>query len=566
MMILRKLGLVAALAIPVAVTGGIGARLLAGQGSPGPDDEARVVQPSPRDAGKTLPRDDPAGRALEATLPGAAKTADPYNFTFALIRLAKARHASGDDRSALEALRLADQIAQTVKDDHLRFLAVVRTAVRRAQFGDREAAHATIEGFARKADTMGPERRSDWMSMVIGFLYDAGFDDEAKARLTDELARVEAIPDRQTKDGGIYRLIHNQVAMGDYEGAFRQVESYTGARSNWRQPLIDIIVRWRATAARHPAPREVVDRALRLTREMADPYPRARSLAEVAPALARAGDVEGGLRLARDIGIGDPAPWGDGARAEVPSTLAEIARIQAGNGDVAGARKTLREAWALGRRGTQRDLVLVSRLRRVGDAAAEIGDVEAARMAVDEVEGDPTEKALAPAGLARAQIKVGDPKAALATLDEAMKHARVIGPRELMKNDNPVANADEATRTIALARAEAGDVAGAIAFISGRGSDAWKSEVLAAIAPIQARRGDLPGALATARSIRVPASAGEAYCEIAAIQTRRDGPDAAMAWAANLEPPAARAYALIGIADGMAARATQKPNGAPRKP
>jgi hypothetical protein len=90
--------------------------------------------------------------------------------------------------------------------------------------------------------------------------------------------------------------------------------------------------------------------------------------------------------------------------------------------------------------------------------------------------------------------------------------------------------------------------------------------VLAAIAPIQARQGDIPAALATARSITEPGHAGDAYCDIAAIQARADRAEAALAWAARLEPPAVRAYALIGIADGVAARTAKNQPGVSRKP
>ncbi len=107
---------------------------------------------------------------------------------------------------------------------------------------------------------------------------------------------------------------------------------------------------------------------------------------------------------------------------------------------------------------------------------------------------------------------------------------------------------------------------GAVATVASRGSAAWKSKVLAAIAPIQARRGDIPGALATVRSIPQAAQAGGAYCEIASIQARKDGAEAALAWAGRLEPPDVRAYALIGIAEGLAARPAERRAGDARKP
>jgi tetratricopeptide (TPR) repeat protein len=297
-----------------------------------------------------------------------------------------------------------------------------------------------------------------------------------------------------------------------------------------------------------------VERALELARQVTYPYPRALAEAQIAPALARAGDIEGALRLARDIGKQDAGVFGDSIRAEIPAALAEIARIQARSGDRDGARKTLREAWALARTVSDRGVVLFERTRRIADAAAEIVDVEAARMAADEIDDDALEKVLALVALARAQLKVGDTKAARATLDDAVARAGAVGPQRNVINDNPAANRERALREIALALAEAGDAKKALGLDAARGSDSWKAEVRAAIAPIQARLGDIPDALATARSVTEPGRAGEAYTEIAAIQARTSGAEPVLAWAKELEPPAARAFALIGLAEGLGTR------------
>jgi hypothetical protein len=72
---------------------------------------------------------DPVDRALREALSPAIATADPYRLTVALIGLAKARSAAGDHNVALGTFRLADQVARTVKSQHLRRLAVMRTAV-----------------------------------------------------------------------------------------------------------------------------------------------------------------------------------------------------------------------------------------------------------------------------------------------------------------------------------------------------------------------------------------------------------------------------------------------------
>lgn len=173
------------------------------------------------------------------------------------------------------------------------------------------------------------------------------------------------------------------------------------------------------------------------------------------------------------------------------------------------------------------------------------------------------EMALARCALARAQAKAGDAAAAQTTLREALAAARNIGPRPNMINDTPAANADRIFREIATAQAEVGDAKGAVATITGRGSDEWRSGALAAIAPIQAQRGDIPGALATAHSIADPTRAGEAYSAIASFQARSGDAPAALKWASRLDAPAARAMALIGISEGLATRRAENHAGKP---
>ncbi len=258
-MSLHKLGLVAALLISAALAGGTAmiADAPSGAGDERPPAAVARTEQSPAPVSSIVvtriaPMDDPVGEALFNNLPLAVASVDPYHFTFALIRLAKARNTSGDRNGALAAFKLADQVAATVEDQHLRRLALMRTAVARGRIGDKEPARATLENFAHEAARLGPEPRYSLMSMVIDFLHQAGFQDEAAAHLKDELAIVEAIPDERIRDGGIHRLLYSQVALGDYDGALRQAERYTGQRSHHRASLIQCAC---ATAAWVPTRR-----------------------------------------------------------------------------------------------------------------------------------------------------------------------------------------------------------------------------------------------------------------------------------------------------------------------
>ncbi|MGO9467963.1 MAG: hypothetical protein ACLQIB_06095 [Isosphaeraceae bacterium] len=71
---------------------------------------------------------------------------------------------------------------------HLRRLALMLTAVARGQLGDSARVRPTLERFSREGAGLGAEARYNLMSMVIDFLYQAGFKNDARANLDRELA------------------------------------------------------------------------------------------------------------------------------------------------------------------------------------------------------------------------------------------------------------------------------------------------------------------------------------------------------------------------------------------
>ncbi len=551
-MCLLRISLIAICCLSAAL--GIGTVLVA-QGALAPIDEPEkktaigVSTEKPPAPAVELPQYVTVRLALKQVLPDATASADPYLMTFALIRLAKAQNAMGDRAAALETFVLADQVAAKVPNEHLRRLAVMRTAVARGRIGDAAPARATLERFAREGQALGPEARYNLMSMVIDFLFQAGFKEEAHATLAKELAAVEAIKDEQSRDNGIHRLFYTQLTLRDYDGVLRQAARYTGKRSNMRASLLGIIMTYNRANDARPS-KEIVQRALDLSREITYPYPKALAQQDIAAGLARAGDIEGALAVARVIGNDAPGPFEPGP-TEIPRALAEIAQEQAKAGARDAAIGTLNEAFVVLEGMKQRDGLYADRCRTIAEAQAEVGDVAGAKGTVAAIQNDNVEKALALAALARGQGKAGDRAAAQATLRDALVLARAIQVRPNMIGDNPGENADRAVREIAIAQAETGDAKGALATVATRGSDAWKSETLEAIAPIQARLGDVPGALATARSIPVPTRAAEAYGAIASFQAKSGNAVAALSWASTLEPPAARAFALIGISEGL---------------
>ena len=253
-MFLQKLKLAPALLLPVVVVGGT---VMLTWASPGPPQtaESRLQDraESPADKPDSAPLDaifrasDPVDRAHRDSLSPALAAADPYRLTFALIGLAKARSAAGDHNAELKTFRVADQFALSVNDQHLRRLVLMRTAVARGRIGDKVPARAALLSFAREAERLTGQARTDLRSMVIDFLDQSGFTNEAMARLKAELARVEASDNERFKDGGVYRLLHNQINLGDFEGALRAAEQYTDEKSNYRASLLEDVVRYRGT-------------------------------------------------------------------------------------------------------------------------------------------------------------------------------------------------------------------------------------------------------------------------------------------------------------------------------
>jgi hypothetical protein len=101
---------------------------------------------------------------------------------------------------------------------------------------------------------------------------------------------------------------------------------------------------------------------------------------------------------------------------------------------------------------------------------------------------------------------------------------------------------------------------------SPRSQTYWKSQVLAGVVDIQIRQGDFAGALVTARVISRADIAGEARNSIAARQAREGDAAPSLECASRLEPPDQKAFAFIGIAEGIALHKADARKGEPRKP
>ncbi len=494
---LQTIKLIGACCLLVAL--GVGA-VMAVRGARTPRDEPRgtardkTSTEKPPVVASRPPQYDMARLALDQTLPAATKAADPYMLTFALIALAKAQNAAGDRDSALRTFVEANRVAGTVANEHLRRLAVMRTAVARGQIGDSAPARATLERFVREGAGLGPEARYNLMSMVIGFLHQAGFKDDARATLDKELAAVRAIADEGLRDGGVYRLLGTQLTLGDFVGALGQAARYAGQRSSDRAALLQDIMRYNsATGARPPAAR-CLARPRTVPRDHLPVPARRPRRTSPRPWPARATS---------------PAGWPSCARSATTST----------NHFKSSARPSSRAPWSKSpakrpkpvpatrrsRRSARRDRPRFSGPKRTACPPSESVRSPRPRSKSTISPGRrsqrPRSRPMAsrkpwrwlPSRGARRRPAIGRPQPPRSGRPTPVP--RPFAPRADLMGDNPAANVYRVLREIALAEAETGDVKAALLTVAGHGNNVWRSPVLAGIAQIQAKKGDAAGAL-----------------------------------------------------------------------
>ena len=210
--------------------------------------------------------------------------------------------------------------------------------------------------------------------------------------------------------------------------------------------------------------------------------------------------------------------------------LAEVAKVQASVGDIAGARKTV--ATALEMAEANKDVGSGTyALSLFAEAQAAAGDSVGALVTAETIE-DVFYHDIALAKVAKIQSAIGDSAGARATLAKALGAVKIfqekgvwtpalieIARAQLAVNDisgarETLATALKAAKTlpdgdsrdfamtrISEAQASAGDIAGAIATAKTVESVKLRAKALAVVAKAQAVAGDITGALETERAI-----------------------------------------------------------------
>ncbi len=130
------------------------------------------------------------------------------------------------------------------------------------------------------------------------------------------------------------------------------------------------------------------------------------------------------------------------ARHDIADVLIVVAAEQARKGDRTAAKKTFGEAMEM-ILGEPAGGLKTQRLRGLVEALAGAGEIEAARTAIEAIQGDEANKAKALVALAKAQARAGDRTSARASLSAAFDPAREIKADPNTINDNVAFRKDE---------------------------------------------------------------------------------------------------------------------------
>jgi tetratricopeptide (TPR) repeat protein len=336
-----------------------------------------------------------------------------------------------------------------------------------------------------------------------------GFDSIFRSHLISEIAvelaragkvapaskAAERIDDKSARDHAMAAIALAQAKQSDLASALQSVDRINDSGMRVRAlagPLWDGAgIAWvRDSAGDKKGAGLALSKAISMVKAMPQSAERDYAMASLAIARARLGNVSSGLEQAR------------GLKEERARSLAQgaIAQIQAASG-----------AWD-------------SALRTAGAVA------------------DPVLKARAFCQIGNAQTKGGKREAALETFQKALT---------ANSQHNRIEN-----YSIAIGRARAGDIKAALAIVDAMAArdQSPNSILLADLAAIEAEAGDFPAAHAITGMIADPSMGGVAWQKIARAQAEAGHEAEALPWAEAIKDPLHRSRALLGVAEGLAAR------------
>ncbi len=576
---------IATLAIGIALSGAIIS--VCGSQDPAPRNDqpsanrpaAAVIKAAQPESSKQVPADDvPLRLTLDEAVKAAQAIEDPSARRVALIRIANAQAYLNDLPSARATARLAHQSADRIASEMDRHFGLGRVAKLQARLGDIEPARQIFAQLIREANAKAPGDRMSLIGGVAMAQDEGGLRADALETLKRATEDAKQIVAKTSKADIYFNIVFAQCQIGDFDGVLGIVESLQGDLANDRQTYLQYLARDCDKAGPAEA-RKILAKALELSKAIPYVYPRGGTQKMIAQAMARNGDIPGALAASKLIGQLEEAPaergifsffnrrqqaerelrrradeeLAQGLRHEVADILAVVAAEQAKAGDRAAAKKTFQEAMDMTL--TESDGVMkTARLRGMVELLAGAGELEAAKVAIEAIQGDEGSKAHALVSLAKAQAKAGDKTGARANLVAAFQAAQEIKALPNVINDLVADRKDQVFRDIESAQVELGAFPDALATVTVHGHKGLKGDIQAGYAGLQARQGDIAAALKTAESIHDAGYKAEAFRKIADAQSRSGRRDVAHDWAAKLGSPQERALALLGVVEGVFAR------------
>jgi beta-lactamase regulating signal transducer with metallopeptidase domain/tetratricopeptide (TPR) repeat protein len=405
---------------------------------------------------------------------------------------------------------------------------IVDIAGARARMGDSAGSATAFEEALKRARAIAsPGLRANEIREVALGLARAGEAEKSLELAMEQEENVEGF-DLIFRSHLLSEIATDLARSGKLELASRTVErvSDSSARNDALAEIALAQARQSGLASALQSVDKIDDPGMRV-RALAGPFWDGAGIAWIRDS---AGDKKGaGLAFNKAISIVSTMPEGE----ETDYATASLAIARARLGDVSSG---LEQA-----KGCKEERARSIAQGAIAQILAANGDWDAASQTANAV-ADPALKARAFCQIGNAQTRAGKREAAVETLQKAL-------------DANSKHNGIE-DYSIAIGLARAGDIKAALAIVDAMAArDRSPNPILLAdLAVIEAQAGDFRAARAIAGMIADPGAAGIAWEKIARAQADTGHEAEALQWAEALEDPLRRSRALLGVAEGLAAR------------
>jgi RNA polymerase sigma factor (sigma-70 family) len=457
---------------------------------------------------------------------------------------AQAPAEKAPNREPRQVLAKALEAADAIDDKAARINILVQIALVQDQVGNKTDAVKSLDAALRLVDDVPEFSRG--MALHYITTTQVGMHNSKAA-----LKAIDLVKNADQKNHLLFLIAAKQAEIGDVEDALKTAETITDYS---KDSALAIVAAAQAKAGDVKAALQTAERLRH------QPLSRGSALEEIAVAQAKSGDkpaAASSLQEALKLEVATLA--GEDSKNHA---RARLAILQAQIGDIPGA---LTSAAGLPVQTDAESADKVHALRGIALEQRKAGDLKGARRTIGSIE-DKERQARALIALADSQTEAGEKKAALETLTAALRLA------------DELPNAEQRTachRDIARAQLKAGDSKPALALIEAHPNDAEHAWLLLDLAEAQAAAGDPKAAVASWKRAWKAALAMKEEENQPCVQTlaprtallqghllrrivlglMRAGEEReAAALAAQDQAPLLRALTLLGVAEGLSAR------------